>query len=68
MVFCDHWKSVGEDRVNYSRDPEHCHMMSLDQGLEQNELEGRLLQEQILKSYCLQDHAKDGLGPALSKA
>lgn len=63
-----HRKSVGEDKVNHSRDLEHCHMLGLDQCLSESELEGRLPQEQILKLRCLQDHAKGELGSALTKA
>ena len=54
--------------MNHSRDPEHCHMLGLDQCLSESELEGRLPQEQILKLRCLQDHAKGELGSALTKA
>ena len=25
-----HWKSVGEDRINHSKDPEHGHMLGID--------------------------------------
>lgn len=55
-----HRKSVGEDKVNHSRDREHCHMLGLDQCLSESELEGRLPEEQILKLSCLQDQAKAG--------